>query len=137
MEQEIKDFTKEIGARSPKPEEKSYKLFKLIFRRDNYFRHEQGVMIIKISRSERPFWGVGKKYIDFLNELGVNYFLVLLESNRSGYIFKKRELNQKIERKDWGLGNDDNYKINPPSLPEKNVFRSTNQFLSKIGAIEA
>lgn len=136
MDQEIKEFTAAIGATSPKPDKENYKLFKRIFRRDNYFRHKQGAMIIKISRSERPVWGVGKKYIDFLNELGVNYFLVLLESNRSGYVFTKRELNQNIERKEWGLGSDDDYKINPP-LPGRNVFRNANQFLSNIGAVEA
>ena len=133
MDQEIKEFTQAIGATRPQPHEENYKLFKAVFRRANYFRHKNGAMIIKISRSERPFWGVGKKYIDFLNELGVNYFLVLLESERSGYVFTKKELNRNIERKEWRLGSDDNYKINPP-LPNRNVFRNAEQFLHHIGA---
>jgi len=135
MGQEIKEFTKAIGATRPQPGDKSYKLFKSVFRRSNYFRHDKGFMIIKISRSDKPFWGVGKKYIDFLNELEINYFLVLLDSNKSGYVFDKTEINRMIKRKEWRLASDDNYKINSP-LPNRYLFRNTEQFLSQIGATE-
>ncbi len=136
MDQEIKTFTEKIGAIRPQPGDKSYKLFKSIFRRSNYFVHKKGAMIIKISRTEKPWWGVGKKYIDLLNDLQVNFFLVLLESQRSGYVFTKEELNRKIQSGDWRLASDDNYKIYPP-LPDQNVFLNVGQFLQKIDAVEA
>jgi hypothetical protein len=131
MDKEIREFTQEIGATKPQPNEKGYELFKSVFRRSNYFRHQKGFMIIKISRIENPFWGVGKKYIDFLNETDVNYFLVLLESNKSGYVFTKREINRMIKRKKWKVAKDDNYKIISP--PMRNSFRNVTQFQQKIG----
>ena len=135
MSKEVKDFAKEIGATRPQSGEESYKLFKSMFRRSNYFRHNKGFMIIKISRIEKPFWGVGKEYIDFLNDLDISYFLVLLDSEKSGYVFDKREINRMIKRREWGLAKDDNYKINSP-LPNKYLFLNVDQFISKIGAKE-
>jgi hypothetical protein len=135
MGKEIEEFTNKIGATSPQKGEENYKLFQSVFRRSNYFIHSKGFLIIKISRSEKPFWGVGKTYIDFLNELEANYFLVLLESERSGYVFSKNEINDKIKRKEWKLAGDDNFKINSP-LHNRFLFRTTDQFLSKIGVNE-
>jgi len=57
-------------------------------------------MIIKISRSEKPFWGVGKVYLDFLNEHEINYFLVLLESDKSGHVFDRKEIERMIQSKE-------------------------------------
>jgi hypothetical protein len=136
MSQEILNFANAIDSKRPQPGDKAYQLFKSIFRRSNYFVHDKGFMIIKISRVEKPFWGVGKVYIDFLNEYDVNFFLVLLESEKSGYVFDKQNINRMILRKDWGLASDNNYKINSP-LPERFLFRNVKQFLIRIGAEEA
>ena len=133
MSQEILNFAKAIDAKRPHLGDKSYQLFKSVFRRANYFLHVKGFMIIKISRSEKPFWGVGKVYIDFLNELDVDYFLVLLESEKSGYVLKKQDINRMIQRKEWGLASDNNYKINSP-LQERFLFRNVKQFLNQIEA---
>lgn len=133
MSQEILNFANAIDAKRPQPEHKAFQLFKSIFRRSNYFIHDKGFMIIKISRVEKPFWGVGKVYLDFLNEHDVNFYLVLLESEKSGYVFDKQNINRIIQRKEWGLASDNNYKINSP-LPDRFFFRNEKQFLKKIGA---
>lgn len=93
-------------------------------------------MIVKLSRSEKPFWGLGKKHVDFLNDLLDNYYLVLLESSRSGYLFDKEEINTNIRRGAWGLSGSD-YKINTSSLSMRNVFHNVEQFLGRVKTTEA
>jgi hypothetical protein len=129
---EIKEFAAAIGAKEPNSGDKNYKLFRQVFKRSNYFVLDGKFAIIKISRSDKPFWGVGKDYIDFLNNTG-NYFLVLLVSNREGWVFTKAEINNHINSANWRLREaDNNYKINVP-LPDTNSFTTPSHFLRKIG----
>ena len=93
-------------------------------------------MVIKISHSDKPFWGLGKKHVDFLNDLLDNYYLVLLESSSSGYLFDKEQINTNVRRGAWGLSGSD-YKINISSLPRRNVFHNVEQFLERIQTTEA
>lgn len=132
MSDEVKNFAKAIGATRPQRGDKNYKTSQLIFRRSNYYKHSQGFMIIKISRIEKPFWGVGKFYIDFLNDLKISFFLVLLDSEKSGYVFNEKEVNRFIDRKEWRLASDDNYKISVP-LPDRYYFKNKEMFLRTIG----
>lgn len=132
MGDEIKEFAAAIGAVEPNPNDKNYKIFRQVFKRSNYFILDGKFAIIKISRSAKPFWGVGKDYIEFLNNTG-NYLLILLVSNREGWVFSKSEINSNIQSDKWRLREaDNNYKINPP-LPDKNSFISPVQFMKKIG----
>jgi len=131
MGNEIKEFALNIGATEPMPGEKNYATFRKIFKRSNYFILDDRIIIIKISRSVKPFWGVGKRYIDFLNHSD-NYFLILLVSNREGWFFSKLQINNNIEIGKWNLRKqDNNYKINPP-LPDRNSFTSPLNFLEKV-----
>lgn len=133
MEKEIKEFVETVGATEPKPSDENYSLFRSIFKRPNYFKLNGKFFIVKISRSNKPFFGVGKPYIELLNLID-NYFLVLLVSEREGWIYSKAELNSNITNKVWRLNDkDDNYKINYYTLKDRNLFTSHSEFLRKIG----
>jgi hypothetical protein len=133
MDAEVKEFIKGIGANEPEPTSDSYALFRSLFKRQNYFRLKDRFLIVKISRTSPPFWGVGKKFIDFFKTVDIDYFLVLLVSDREGWVFDKHDVDYNIERGYWKLRQkDNNYKINPP-LKDKNSFSTHKQFLRKIG----
>ena len=100
-----------------------------IFRRPNYFRRNDRILIVKISRLMKPFWGVQKKVIDEVSDS--NYMVVLLTSSKDGWLFFEEEVRQNIAEDRWRLASDDNYKINTP-LPDQNAFCSIEQFLQKI-----
>ena len=133
MGNEINEFAEAIGAKGPGPRDKNYTIFRQLFKRSNYFIFQGKFIIIKISRSEKPFWGVGKTFIDFFNNTG-EYFLILLTSNKEGWFFTKSEINLNVKSGKWRLREaDNNYKINTP-LPDKNSFISPTHFLKKSGA---
>ncbi len=135
MEKEIQEFTTSIGATEPDSSSESYKKFRQLFKRQNYFVWNGTFLIVKISRSKKPFWGVGKEFIDFLNSLN-NYYLVLLTSGNEGWAFNKNEINHFIEIKKWNLREtDNNYKINYP-LPDKNSFMTRKKFFKITGVEE-
>lgn len=130
MDKEIKEFTQTIGAVEPQPGTEKYAIFKTIFKRSNYFLLGKKFIMIKISRSDPPFWGIGKDFIDLLNNF--DYLLILLVSNREGWVFSKEEVNANIRHKKWNLRiADNNYKINWP-LPDRNSFFSPDNFLKKF-----
>jgi hypothetical protein len=132
---DIAKFVEAVGAREPLADDQSYMAFRRMFKRHNYFLLDGRFLIIKISRSERPFWGVGKDYIDFLNGLN-KYYLVLLVSAREGWVFSKTDVDANIRSQKWKLREDDNnYKINPP-LPDRNSFAGAKSFRQKVGVDE-
>lgn len=131
IDPDIKAFVDSIGAKEPLADSESVVLFRKMFKRQNYFTLNGRFLIIKISRSEKPFWGVGKEYIDFLNGLE-DYSLVLLTSPTEGWVFSKAQINSHISSGRWALREaDGNYKINLP-LPDANMFSTTARFLSKV-----
>jgi len=133
MEREIKEFIEAVGAIEPNPSDENYSLFKSVFKRSNYFKLNKKFLIVKISRSEKPFFGVGKPYIELLNLLD-NYFLVLLVNSREGWVYSKSEINAYIEKSIWRLNDkDNNYKINSYTLKGENLFASPDEFLRKLG----
>ena len=77
-----------VCAKQPEEGTESFVQFRLMFPRSNYFFLKGKILIVKISRSARPFWGVGEKYLDFLDSF--DYFLVLLTSDTEGWIFSKK-----------------------------------------------
>ena len=129
-DKDILAFAQKVGAKEPKKGTESYMKFRSIFRQSNYFFLKDKILIVKISRSARPFWGVGEKYLDFLDSF--DYFLVLLTSNGEGWIFSKKEVKANIARDKWRLREKDrNYKINLP-LPDQNSFFSPEHFLKRV-----
>lgn len=132
MEREIKEFIEAVGATEPKPNDENYSLFKSIFKRSNYFKLNRKWLIVKISRSEKSFFGVGKPYIELLNLLD-NYFLVLLVNSREGWVYSKSQINANIEKTIWRLNDkDNNYKINSYTLRGENLFASPADFFRKL-----
>jgi hypothetical protein len=124
---DIIEFVKLVGATEPTA-------YRHLFPRHNYFRIRNHFLIVKISRTERPFWGIGKKVVDLANMLD-SYFLVLLDSKESGWVFSKSEVNINVGRT-WKLREaDDNYKINPP-MPDQNAFTGKAIFYQKLGINE-
>ena len=105
-------------------------MFRSIFRRSNYFFLNNKVLIIKISRKTKPFWGVGKKYLDLLDGR-FEYFLVLLASSNEGWVFSETEVKRNIANDTWRLAKDQNYKIYVP-LPDRNSFSSPERFLQMV-----
>lgn len=132
MDKEIRCFTENIKAVEPTPTDDKYSLYRTLFKRQNYFVLDDRFLIVKISRSPKPFWGVGKKFIDLFNTIKTDYLLVLLVSEHSGWVFDNREVMYHIDRGDWKLRiEDNNYKINSP-LKDANSFVTPKHFLSKI-----
>ena len=133
MDPEIKEFTEGVGAFEPKSSDESYTLFRTLFKRSNYLKIKERFIIVKVSRSQPPFWGVGKRFLNLFDKLDIDYLLVLLVSGRDGWVFDKHDINYHIGKGYWKLNQkDQNYKINFP-LKDKNAFSTHNQFLSKIG----
>ena len=140
MDGEILEFTSAIGATEPQPGEETYKAFRAIFRRSNYFilrgtpPKPNKFLIVKISRSKTPFWGIGKDFLDLLNKFDqIYYYLVLLVSGKEGWVFSREQVNANIRSQKWKLREaDNNYKINWP-LPDANSFTSPDIFLRRVG----
>lgn len=131
MDNEIREFIGGVGAYEPDTSNELYNLFRDLFKRQNYFILNKKFLIVKVSRSERPFWGVGKKYLDLFNELNINYLLVLLISGHEGWVYDKHDVQYHINNGYWKLNvKDNNYKINPP-LKDKYSFSSFIQFKKK------
>ncbi len=131
-DKDVMEFAEAVGAKEPQPDNENYQKWKAIFKRSNYFLLNEKFMVVKISRSKKPFWGVGKDIIDLLN-LVEEYYLVLLTSSSQGWVFTKSEINANIKSKKWNLREaDNNYKINFP-LPDKNSFFSPQNCLKKLG----
>lgn len=123
MEKEISIFVTDLGAKELIP--------RIPKARKNYFLLYGVPLIIKISRYDWQFWGVGEKYINLFNSQYNNYFLILLTSEKSGWFFSKEEVNKFILTGKWHLREkDNNYKIITP-LPSSNWFNSTNEFVVK------
>jgi hypothetical protein len=132
MDQDIGKFVAAVGATEPPTSDERYAQFRKIFRRQNYFFLEGRFLIIKISRSERPFWGVGKEFVDLMPKLE-NSYLVLLTSTQEGWIFSKSDIDANIRSGKWKLREADaNYKINMP-LPDRNAFAGPKSFRRKLG----
>ena len=122
MTNEIDDFVAAVGGVEPNVDE-SHTIFRGVFKRRNYFRINGSWCIVKISRTSKPFWGIGKRYIDLFSELE-SFFVVLLISSSEGWVFSKQEVLAFIQSGRWNLREkDQNYKINPP-LPDRNSFFS-------------
>ena len=117
--QEVLEFAQKAGAKEPRKGTELYSIFRSIFRRSNYFFLKDKVLIIKISRTNKPFWGGGKKYLDLLDGR-FEYFLVLLVSSNEGWVFSEAEVKLNIAGNRWRLRDrDQNYKIYIP-LPDRN-----------------
>ena len=113
-----------------------------LFKRRNYFSLKNNTfLILKLSKNKiRPFWGLGKQFVEVFNLLTEDqgtYHLVLLVSNKSGWTFSKKEINGYIQDGSWSFSEKQGeYKINDYNLKDANNFFSTDHFLKKIGLLK-
>jgi hypothetical protein len=115
---EIANFADVIGARASRA-----------YRTRNYFELDGRFLIVKISRIDPPFWGLGKSFVEKLDD----YFLVLLIPGHKGWLFPKTEVDAYIQRYTWRLcESDNNYKIHHHDLPESNAFADAASFARKL-----
>ncbi len=141
MSTEVLEFAEKIGAIDISSKLKHGK-YGSLFKRKNYFLLKNNTfLIVKLSKNRiRPFWGLGKKFIEVFNLLTEDqgtYHLVLLISNKSGWTFSKKEINGYIHDGSWSFSeNQDQYKINNYKLKDANSFFSTDHFLKKIGLLK-
>ncbi len=129
-DQDVLEFAQKAGAKEPEKGTELYTIFRSIFRRSNYFFLKGKLLIIKISHSNKPAWGVGKKFLDLLDGR-FEYFLVLLVSSDEGWVFSEAEVKRNFAEDKWRLAKDQDYKINMP-LPDRNSFSSPESFLKKV-----
>ena len=140
MDKEIEGFTQSIGAFAPTPQHESYSIFQSLFgRHSNYFILYKKLLIIKISRNSRPFWGVRKRILEVGEilkdeEILKGYFLVLLNSEKVGWLCSEIQIEENIKKKKkWKLNEKDhNYKINAYTLRDIDRFSSIESFRKKF-----
>jgi len=135
MGNEVLEFAEAIGAKDLKSEP-AFSKFRTLFRRNNYFvLGKDQFLIIKISRIKRPFWGLGKKFVELFNSLtkeSGNYFLVALVSNESGWVLSKNEILSSISNESLSYSErTQEYKI--IDLKDRQGFTSVESFITKIG----
>ena len=94
-DQDVLEFAQKAGAKEPEKGTELYTKFRPIFRRSNYLFLKDKMLIIKISHKNKPFWGVGKKYLDLLDGR-FEYFLVLLVPGNEGWVFSETEVKRNI-----------------------------------------
>lgn len=63
MDKEVKEFIDGVGAVDIEPSDNAYSLFRTYFRKQNYFICNKGFLIVHLSRSKKPFWGLGRKFL--------------------------------------------------------------------------
>jgi len=124
MELEIKTFIDSIGCIEYNKGLSSENYFK--------FPETKTLIAVKVSRSLRSFFGIGKKIIDIANRNEDPFFLVLLISDKSGWVYSKSEVNSNIKNGFWKLATGDQYKINKGELSDSNYFISHSVFLKKV-----
>jgi hypothetical protein len=102
------------------------------FRRGHYFvlelNNETYFLIMKISRSYPPFWGVGENNLNYCLKFSKTHpFLILLDSDHSGWVYSKNDINQCLKLGNWSYSNRD-HKINRNNVTDKIWFNSKEGF---------
>ena len=112
--------------------------FNGFLKRRNYFvLGEDTYLIIKVSRTSKPFFGLGKQFIELFNDLTENsgtYYFVGLDSATSGWLVSKSRLLQEIENGSISAsgGSTTEYKINDYNLRTQERFLSVDDCRSKL-----
>lgn len=138
MGNEVLEFANKIGATDLKEIFEGTE-YRSLFKRRNYFMLKDDIfLVIKISRNNiRPFWGFGEKFFDLFNKLTRNkgnYYFVALESDKSGWVFSKKEILDSISDRSLSYSvSQKQYKINNYNLRHHKKFTSVRSFLDLIG----
>lgn len=109
-----------------------------IIRRRNYFLLGRDTyLIVKLSRSPKPFFGLGKQFVGLFNELteeSGTYYFVGLDSHTTGWLISKNSLLQDIDNGSisYSEGAGTEYKINYYNLRSQQRFLSISDCRAKI-----
>lgn len=97
----------------------------------NLFIKNDTILIIKISRTDKVFYGVNGNIIYLLiysmQEKNIYFGIVLLDNKQRGYFYPGNIIFNKIQKNIWRKANDGDYKINPP-LRDALYFKSHKEF---------
>jgi hypothetical protein len=95
------------------------------------FGEKDFLLYIKISRTEKKFWGIGESIIDELNQQKQRWFVVLLSGKHAdNYVLSDSYIEK--EKHNWSLGKDKEYKLTELYLNDKLIFENIEQFKEKI-----
>ena len=136
---EVLSFAKQLDARDLR-DLRSHDPRLATIRRRNYFvLGKETYLIVKISRIDSPFFGLGRRFVDLFNELTEDsgaYYFVGLDSHSTGWLISRDRLlrdiaNGSISRS--AEGPDMQYKIHSHNLRSQHRFLSIADCRSKIG----
>lgn len=89
------------------------------------------ILIIKVSRTDKVFYGICGGILDLLiegtEEKKIYFGIVLLCNNQEGWFYPEGVVINKVQRNIWRKASDKNYRINPP-LEDAFSFSSYEKF---------
>jgi hypothetical protein len=96
----------------------------------NYFNLGGHWLIMRVSRSSRPFWGLRLSAVQLFRD--EDFSLLLLTSSSAGWCIPARQVHALIRDRRWRLAKDLEFKINLP-LPENRRFGSSDELRARLG----
>ena len=129
MAQEIQTFVNSIGAVEIDSELRKF------FIRENYFTfpETENLLIIKISRIAKPFFGVDKRVIEYADKNIEVFYLILLSSEKTGWVYSKEDIKKALKNNRWSYSsNDYNYKIGTNAIDDRYWFNSIPEFYQRL-----
>lgn len=119
VEREVQEFAQSIDAKI-----KNFSFFK-----GNIFYKEDRILLIKISRTKNPFWGLNGNLMDLLlegsKENKIKFSIILLITSYDGWVYPQSKVINMIENKRWKKNSNGQYLINSPL--DHNLSFSTHQ----------
>ena len=132
---EVLTFAKQLGALDLKDLRSRDPRLRIIKRRNYFLLGKDTYLIVKISRIEKPFFGLGKQFVDLFNELtekSGTYYFVGLDSHNTGWLISKNSLLQDINNGSISYSErESQYKIGCHNLPQQR-FPSISDCRTKI-----
>jgi hypothetical protein len=134
---EVAVFARAIGASDLKSSVAAPRL-RAVLRRHNYFLLPPSTyLIVKVSRLERVFYGLGEQFVelfDGLTEHRGTYYFVGLDSDHSGWVLSKAVIRQGIADGSISCSRQakSEYKINDYNLCDRDRFVTIADFVSKV-----
>ena len=135
---EVLSFAKHLDARDLRDLRSQDPRLATIRRRNYFVLGKETYLIVKISRIDSPFFGLGRRFLDLFNELTEDsgaYYFVGLDSPNTGWLISRDSLlrdiaNGSISRS--AEGPDMQYKIGSHNLRSQQRFLSIADCRSKI-----
>ncbi len=97
----------------------------------NLFIKDGIILIIKVSRTDKKFYGANGNILDTLiyalEENSIHFGIVLLNNEQGGWFYPDNIIFNKIQRGIWRKANDGDYKINFP-FTDSFYFNSYDDF---------